>query len=127
MDMTLVLPWPPSVNSYYRSVNKGALAGRVLISQAGRDYRRAVEDLIGRRGLDTLTGRLAVEIEAFPPDRRRRDLDNLLKGLLDSLVHSQAILDDHLIDELTIRRGPICKGGRVTVHLTTIEDDEEEC
>ena len=36
MSIRLELPYPPSVNTYWRSV-----AGRVLISKAGRMYRAA--------------------------------------------------------------------------------------
>jgi hypothetical protein len=47
--LTLVLPWPPTTNTYYRSVG-----GKVLISRAGRAYREnvaaAAENMILRRG-----------------------------------------------------------------------------
>jgi hypothetical protein len=39
--MKLVLPFPPSVNTYWRAPNKGPLAGRHLISAAGRKYQSA--------------------------------------------------------------------------------------
>lgn len=34
--MKLILPFPPSVNTYWRHPNKGAFAGKSLISAAGR-------------------------------------------------------------------------------------------
>lgn len=37
--MRLVLPFPPSVNTYWRAPNKGPLAGRHLISAVGRKYQ----------------------------------------------------------------------------------------
>lgn len=48
--------------------------------------------------------RLSVTIYAYPPDRRKRDLDNILKCLLDSLEKAQVFVDDSQIDELIIRR-----------------------
>jgi crossover junction endodeoxyribonuclease RusA len=122
MDTTLVLPWPPSVNSYYRSVNRGRLAGRVLISEKGRAYRAAVEEIVQKRDMTPITGRLTVYIVANPPDRRRRDLDNLLKATLDSIVHGGAIPDDSLIDHLTIVRGPVTNGGSISVNIKNDKD-----
>jgi crossover junction endodeoxyribonuclease RusA len=34
--MKLVLPFPPSVNTYWRAPNKGPLKGRHLISEKGQ-------------------------------------------------------------------------------------------
>ena len=122
MDTTLVLPWPPSVNSYYRSVNRGRLAGRVLISERGRAYRVEVQAIVERRGMNPMQGRLTVYITANPPDRRRRDLDNLLKATLDSIVHGGVIQDDSLIDHLTIVRGPVMDGGSISVNIKNDKD-----
>ncbi|EOX9973808.1 crossover junction endodeoxyribonuclease, partial [Escherichia coli] len=36
--MKLILPFPPSVNTYWRHPNKGAFAGKSLISSAGRKF-----------------------------------------------------------------------------------------
>jgi crossover junction endodeoxyribonuclease RusA len=51
-----------------------------------------------------LEGDLRVEIEVFPPDKRKRDIDNLLKSLLDSLTHAQVWKDDNQISDLRIFR-----------------------
>lgn len=105
------LPWPPSVNRYYRTWR-----GRMLISEHGREYRQQVKQLLGR--LDCCqTGRLRLHVEFCPPDRRRRDLDNLFKGLLDAMVHGGLMVDDEQIDDLRGVRGPVVAGGRVLVEL----------
>lgn len=120
--ITLDLPWPPSVNTYYRSPRSGRLAGRTLISEAGRNYRKAVEDYVRLKRLGvTLRGSLAIRIMAFPPDRRTRDLDNCLKALLDSITHAKAVEDDGLFDKITIERGPVMKGGLVRVCIDRYE------
>lgn len=41
-----------------------------------------------------------------PPDRRKRDLDNLLKSLLDGLEGAGVFKDDAQIDDLQIVRRP---------------------
>jgi crossover junction endodeoxyribonuclease RusA len=43
-----------------------------------------------------------VEIECFRPDLRRRDLDNILKALLDSMTHAGVMQDDALIEDLRV-------------------------
>ncbi len=103
--IVLELPWPPSVNGYWRSPNKGPLAGRTLISERGRAYRAAVAREIERHRPQAQAGRLAVHVDAFPPDRRKRDLDNIGKGLLDALAHAGVIRDDGDIDRCSVERG----------------------
>lgn len=117
----LTLPWPPSVNGYWRSPSRGPLAGRTLLSEEGRRYRVDAIASILESGVPrgTLKGkRIAVTIGAHPPDRRRRDLDNLLKGLLDALHHADVIGDDSDIDSLHIERGEVRPGGEVFVTVS---------
>ncbi len=118
--MILTLPWPPSVNSYWRHPSRGPLAGRHLISEAGRLYRTSVWALAPRRAV--LTGRLSVVIEAYPPDRRARDIDNLPKAPLDALTHAGVWTDDSQIDKLTIERCAVVKGGRLDITIEIIAD-----
>ena len=74
------LPYPPSVNHYWRRVG-----ARTLISRAGRAFRERVCSLLAARRIEPLDGPLAMRIDVFPPDHRRRDIDNLQKALLDAL------------------------------------------
>lgn len=67
-----------------------------------------------------MSGRLCAKIELYPPDRRRRDIDNLLKPLLDALTHGGAIADDELFDELTITRQSVVSGGLVVVYISHV-------
>lgn len=112
------LPWPPTVNTYWRRVG-----AKTLISKKGRLYRDVAMDQAwqhDRRGWP-LKGRLRVSVTAFPPDRRRRDLDNILKALLDALGHVGLYLDDSQIDRLEVVRTGL--GGVVVVKVEEIPCD----
>jgi crossover junction endodeoxyribonuclease RusA len=67
-----------------------------------------------------MAGRLAVSIEAFPPDRRKRDLDNMLKALLDSMTHAGIWHDDDQIDEVRIVRREATAGGMMRVVVSEV-------
>jgi len=91
------LPFPPSVNHYWRHVGH-----RTLISRTGRAYRQQVLHDVEQLGLRAITGPIKLEVIATRPDRRRRDLDNLLKSLLDALDHADVYEDDSQIQDLRI-------------------------
>lgn len=119
-SLTISLPWPPSMNTYWRSIMKGPLAGRVLLSEKGREYRQQVAAAVleQRVPVQLLTGKLAVWIHVLPPDRRARDLDNLLKGVLDGLHHAGVIRDDCDIDDLRVTRFAIRTGGELQIRIS---------
>ncbi len=116
-EQVFLLPFPPSVNHYWRMVSMKH-GCRMLISREGRTYRDSVVSALAEAGARALDGRLDVSIVASPPDRRRRDLDNLLKGTLDSLAHGRAYHDDSQIDRLEIWRGAVVPNGHVAVRIS---------
>jgi len=111
----LELPYPPSVNHYYRHVGP-----RMLISREGRLYRERVQAELAASEIQPLPGQLAIRIELYPPDRRRRDADNAMKALLDSLQHGGAYLDDTQIVNLQVRKLAPMPGGKVIVRLEAL-------
>ncbi|MFO7897885.1 MAG: RusA family crossover junction endodeoxyribonuclease [Planctomycetota bacterium] len=113
----LELPCPPSVNHYYRHVGR-----RTLISREGRRFRDRVGRALAAAGIEPVDGRLAVRIEVYPPDRRRRDIDNVQKALLDALEHGGAYHDDsQIVTLLAEKRGPV-SGGRVIARIDRAND-----
>lgn len=111
--MKLILPFPPSVNTYWRHPNKGAFSGKSLISAAGRKFQSAacaaiVEQL--RRLPKPTSAPASVEIVLFPPDNRIRDLDNYNKALFDALTHAGVWEDDRQVKRMLVEWGTyVCK------------------
>lgn len=116
--MVMTLPYPPSVNHYWRRVGP-----RTLISREGRTFRASVCALLaGGNGprKPPSGGRIALAMDAFPPDRRRRDLDNLQKPVLDALQHAGVYEDDSQIDLLITRRREVVPEGRLLVDVVDL-------
>lgn len=100
--IALRLPYPPSVNHYWRHWR-----GRFVVATEGKRFRANVQgEYWTQYGMQNpmLKGRLGVSIDAVMPDRRRRDIDNLTKSVLDSLAFAGVFEDDEQIDQLIVRR-----------------------
>lgn len=98
--VVIKLPWPPSINTYWR--RNGS---RYFISKAGMDFRARCISLCSKHsGLFAKEVKVSMLIEAYPPDRRKRDLDNILKPILDGLTHAKVYADDSQVDKLTVWR-----------------------
>lgn len=116
-EYRMQLPWPPSVNTYWRHSR-----GRHYIGEKGKKYRQEVIKTIQQQRLDINTpARLKISISAHIPDRRRRDLDNLQKAVFDSLVHAGFMQDDEQIDDFRVRRMELVKGGKLEIVITELE------
>ena len=97
----LKLPIPPTVNHYYVRTIRG-----MVIGKKGVAFRK--ETLLLFHTLfpshKVFDGKLKVDIKFIPPDRRRRDVDNILKCLLDSLEKASIYKDDSQIIDLRVRK-----------------------
>ena len=114
------LRWPPSVNHYWKSGrDRNGRPMRYLTTKATQ-FKRVVTGLCGRK--TAFSGRVGVRVLAYPPDARTRDLDNILKGLLDSISGAGVIVDDCQVDEIHMRRMGRRHGGMVQVWVWAIEE-----
>jgi crossover junction endodeoxyribonuclease RusA len=111
------LPYPPTVNHYWVVGNR-----RVYISPEGRQYRRRVKAILA--GVPTLDGDVAMAVMVHPPDRRARDLDNVLKALLDALEQAGVYRDDNQVANLHLVRFAPAPPGRVEVWVSPLADTE---
>ncbi len=85
----IFLPFPPSVNKIWRAVG-----GRNIKSQPYRQWQAEAGWELARQRPHKHEGPVKIEIGFTMPDKRRRDLDNGQKVILDLLVTHQVIQRD---------------------------------
>ena len=118
-QIDLILPWPISVNRYWRCVNN-----RIVISKDGRQYHESAKRAIaGQWHGQPLSGRIRLRLKALQKDRRRRDLDNLLKATMDALTTAEVWLDDSQVDDLQIIRELNPSGGYLMASISEIGNE----
>ncbi|WP_313383165.1 RusA family crossover junction endodeoxyribonuclease [Pantoea sp.] len=114
--MKLILPFPPSVNSYWRNTRKG-----VLISASGRSFRAnaigAVYEQLKSRP-KPITVNVEVALVLYPPSKQSRDLDNYLKAIFDSLTHAGVWADDSQVKRFTVEWGAVTKFGKTEITIS---------
>jgi len=114
----LELPFPPSINHYFSYYQ-----GRPVLSKDARSYRHQVRRIAIARSIKPLMGSLNVHIDIFPPDKRRRDIDNCFKSVLDALQHAGVFWDDSQIIVLHAVKHPAAQDGYVVVAISELEDE----
>lgn len=117
--MILNLGFPPTVNTYYRNITIAGRA-RTILSKKAKDYRESVASSVGH--VVPLTGRLKIRVVLHAPTRRKYDIDNRLKGLLDSLQHAGVFADDEQVDRIAISRGEVRpRNGTAIIEIIELE------
>ena len=77
--------------------------------------------LLLRQRLSPLASKtLRLELFVYPPDKKRRDLDNILKAILDALQHAGIYADDFYIQQLYVERKEVRKFGEIEFILKSI-------
>lgn len=129
--MKLTLPWPPSINNYWKQrviTSKGRAMATTYVSEEGNAFRKSVVETV----FESLgqhkpkAGRLSVSIELHQPDRRARDIDNIVKPLLDALTAAKVWNDDSQVDQLRVIRCEVCKANpRTEVTIEVLKEADK--
>lgn len=87
--MILKLPYPPSVNGLFAGTGRRykSKAYRAWITAAGWSAK-------SQAGAERIRGPWSIELRAVRPDRRQRDIDNLIKPTVDLMVSLGLVSDD---------------------------------
>lgn len=126
-ELTLKLPYPPTVNH-------SKTIGRTVTTRTGKrlQYRvnsdatnifySLVATIIAQQTVRFADAaiRLEVWVSLHPPNKRRSDIDNRIKILLDSLQRGGLIANDYQIARLIVERKGIITGGAVIVTIKII-------
>ena len=122
--LELILPFPPSVNTYWRHVDKGNFT-QTIISANGRKFKAQASRIARQqfiwKFIEPFSHPVSVKIRFYPPDKRVRDLDNYLKALLDAITEAGIWVDDRLVHELNLAWGGVRQGGSTSVSIREIE------
>lgn len=124
----LLLPWPPSVNHYWVERVVQSPGRKPFVAKAigarGKQFRRDVCRIVQERWpkLKPTDKRVRVTILAIMPDRRKRDLDNILKATKDSLSYAGFWEDDSQVDDLRVIRGIVGPPGSLLIRIKVIEE-----
>ncbi len=114
--MSIELPWPDRVLSPNSRAHWGAKA-RATVKHKSWAHNAA----LAWRGRDhrPIEGRIDVLITAYPPDKRPRDLDNVMascKAYLDGIAYSLGVNDSMFNPR--IQWGEGSRDGKIVVSLS---------
>jgi crossover junction endodeoxyribonuclease RusA len=112
-SLVLHVPFPPSVNTYWGFHG----SHRFLTTKAKEFKTNCLRSFIASKHQGFGASRLQVCVELYAPDRRKRDIDNHVKSLLDALCQANVFDDDSQIDHLTIVRKKLWKNGLCLVRI----------
>lgn len=125
--LELILPYPPSAN-HYKTV------GRTVKTKSGKVFQMRVNSKqtlgyyysvylawhrLNAAGFGSAT--ITLEVDVYPPDKRKRDLDGILKVLLDSMQHAGVYDDDYQIARLLVTRKAMIPEGQIIVRLEELQ------
>lgn len=100
------IPWPPTQNHIWKHT---CVAGkpRTYRTQKYKEFLDLTSLLVRPRR--PMEGGVMVKLVFSPPDRRRYDVDNRCKAVLDALTHCGVWQDDSQIVTLLACKGPVDK------------------
>tara|TARA_B100001094_G_C17768538_1_gene593841 strand:- start:11 stop:370 length:360 start_codon:yes stop_codon:yes gene_type:complete len=109
------LPYPPSVNSLWRYSSRG-----VYRTPKYRDWLHTAGQ--GIFDAPAFQEPLKMTMRARAIDKRRRDIDNIIKPVCDLFEHQNVVVNDFWIQHLDVSWDQNINEGTVKVLLMTLEE-----
>lgn len=112
-NLSLMLSYPPSVNTYW-----GFHGHRRFLTKKAQEFKSSVSNaFLQTKSVGFDKADLSITVRLYPPDRRVRDIDNVLKPLLDALVSAGIFNDDSQVSLLIVSRETVIKGGACQLYI----------
>jgi crossover junction endodeoxyribonuclease RusA len=115
--LNIFLPYPPSVNTYW-----GFKGSQRFLTAKARKFKLDVFAAFALSEHESFgKARLQVTVFLYPPDKRIRDIDNVIKPLLDALTQAKVFDDDSQVDRLLVVRKEKKIGGGCRILVENAE------
>lgn len=121
--LKIKIPFPPTANHIWARGGK-----RTYLTKEYQSFLKIVSLAIKRaEEARPLFGAnaYAVRLVVYPPDRRVRDLDNLIKPVLDALTRAGLWLDDSRVCMITACKGAPAEEPFAVVEITALHEQPE--
>ena len=106
---------PVSVNASYR-----AFKNRVYKSQRLKDFQKKMDEMFDSfENLGKLEGKLSIDVTFEMKGIRKRDIDNMMKSLLDSL-EGKVFENDSEIYEMNVKKFDNCNQDKTIISIKQI-------
>jgi crossover junction endodeoxyribonuclease RusA len=100
--------------------------GRTVLSKAGRVFREEVQNIVVDKNIPKFgDSKLKITMILRPRDKRKTDIDNRIKAVLDALEQAGVFDDDFQVDHLEMIRGEPLKGGLLHVVIEEISNPHQ--
>ena len=118
--MRIVLPLPPSINRLWRTNKSGGMyrSPKYAAWRTAAIWQTAVQVKGGG-----IKGRYKAVFHFVRPDKRQRDLDNLLKAAMDVLVTAKVVENDCLCEWLEAKWVP--EGPQCLIMLDALDENSD--
>lgn len=131
--VTVTFDFPPSTNNLWRAGRSKNGKPTHYLSKQYASWKEAAEWTVkaAAKAHGRIDGQYFLEIAAKRPDRRKRDLDNIIKPISDALVHGGMVQDDSQCQFIHARwDDTLTAGVRVSVqaypvHYSTANDNND--
>ena len=89
------------------------------MSKKGRLFADNASTLMREQNVPLgIEGGLSLTVIMYPPDKRKRDLDNHMKATQDAITKHGVWLDDDQINQLYVYRGEVVKKGKIVIMIS---------
>ena len=120
LAVEFMIPYPPSGNHIWKHTQAGA---HYLTPKAQLYYQTVAVEVMRQSAHRGLEGRLGVRCVIYPPDKRRRDMDNAWKVISDACTRARVWIDDNQIDQITLFRARDSQAkGMISMRVWVLEE-----